>query len=107
MERINRQVVLANRPHGPLDATTTEIRDVAVAPLEEGQALVAVRYLSIDATIRTWMDDAPGYLPPIGIGEMIRSGGAGEVIESRSDRYAVGDLERCRLFQVALTFRRR
>jgi len=92
MERINRQVVLANRPHGPLDATTTEIREVPVAPLEEGQALVAVRYLSIDATIRTWMDDAPGYLPPIGIGEMIRSGGAGEVIESRSDRYAVGDL---------------
>jgi NADPH-dependent curcumin reductase CurA len=51
-----------------------------------------VRYLSIDPTIRTWMDDAPGYLPPIGIDEVVRCGGIAEVIESNSSRYSVGDL---------------
>ncbi len=57
-----------------------------------GEALVAVRYLSIDPTIRGWMNDAPGYLPPIGLGDVIRSVGAGEVIASSSDRYRVGDI---------------
>ena len=36
------------------------------------------------------MDDAPGYLPPIGIDEVIRAGGVGEVVESNSDAYTVG-----------------
>ncbi len=58
----------------------------------EGEALAKVRYLSIDPTIRTWMDDAPGYLPPIGIGEVVRSGGVVEIVESNSERYKPGDL---------------
>ena len=53
MERINRQVVLANRPHGPLDATTTEIREVPVAPLEEGQALVVMESMKMQMQIRS------------------------------------------------------
>lgn len=58
----------------------------------DGEALVKVRYLSIDPTIRTWMDDVPSYLPPIQIGEVVRSGGVGEVIESRTDAYQPGQL---------------
>jgi NADPH-dependent curcumin reductase CurA len=38
------------------------------------------------------MDDVPSYLPPIGIGEVIRSGGVGEVIKTRSDAYSPGQL---------------
>jgi NADPH-dependent curcumin reductase CurA len=38
------------------------------------------------------MDDAPGYLPPIGIGEVVRSGGVAEILRSNCDRYAPGDL---------------
>jgi NADPH-dependent curcumin reductase len=55
-------------------------------------ALVKVKYLSIDPTIRTWMNDAPGYLPAIEIGAVVRGGGIGEVVETTSDRYKVGDL---------------
>lgn len=40
-----------------------------------------VELLSIDPTIRTWMDDVQGYLPPIALGEVIRSVGIGEVVE--------------------------
>jgi NADPH-dependent curcumin reductase CurA len=38
------------------------------------------------------MDDAPGYLPPIGIGEVVRSSGVAEVLASNSERYAPGDM---------------
>src|SRR5689334_515871 len=38
------------------------------------------------------MDDVPSYLPPIQIDEVIRSGGLGEVVESRSDAYSPGQL---------------
>jgi hypothetical protein len=89
---VNRQVVLKERPVGMVGPSTTAVVEAAVPELEEGQALVRVRYLSIDPTIRTWMDDAPGYLPPIGIDEVIRSGGAGEVVASRSSRYEVGQM---------------
>ena len=76
-----RRDLLASRPSGLVDDTTVRFDDTARVPEPaEGQALIRVRYLSIDPTIRTWMDDAPGYLPPIGIGEVVRGGGIGEVV---------------------------
>jgi NADPH-dependent curcumin reductase len=88
----NRRLVLAERPTGLVDDTTVRLESEQLAELQDGEALVAIRYLSIDPTIRTWMDDAPGYLPPIQIDEVIRSGGIGEVIESRSPNYSPGQL---------------
>ena len=38
------------------------------------------------------MDDAPGYLPPIELGAVVRGSGTGVVVESCTDRYAVGDI---------------
>ena len=57
--------------------------------MSDGQFLVAVRYLSIDPTIRGWMQHDT-YLPKIAEGEVIRSLGAGEVIESENEKYPVG-----------------
>jgi hypothetical protein len=91
MDAVNRRVVLAERPEGLVGPTTTRLEETPVPEIAEGEALVKVAYLSIDPTIRGWMNDAPGYLPPIGIGEVVRSGGIGEVVASRSSRYAVGD----------------
>ena len=88
----NRRIVLAERPSGLIDAQTVRVVEDSVPKPGPHEALVRVRYLSIDPTIRTWMDDAPGYLPPIGLGEVVRGGGIGEVVSSNSDRYAVGDL---------------
>ncbi len=92
MPDVNRRLVLAARPSGMVDASTVSQGDAAVPEPGDGEALVQVRYLSIDPTIRTWMDDAPGYLPPIAIDEVIRGAGIGEVVASRSERYRVGDL---------------
>jgi NADPH-dependent curcumin reductase CurA len=92
MTEINRRLLLATRPTGMVDASTVRLDEMPVPSPGPGEALVRVRYLSIDPTIRTWMDDAPGYLPPIGIGEVIRGAAIGEVAASNSDHYAVGDL---------------
>jgi NADPH-dependent curcumin reductase CurA len=88
----NRQLLLRERPTGLVNQATTEL--VTTEPPTPGvdEALIRVGYLSIDPTIRTWMDDAPGYLPPIGIGDVVRGAGTGVVVESNSDRYQVGDI---------------
>jgi len=88
----NRRIILARRPEGMVDDTTTSLVDAPVPTCEEGTALIRVGLVSVDPTIRTWMNDAPGYLPPIGVGDVIRAYGAGVVVESRSDNYRVGDV---------------
>ena len=89
---MNRQIILANRPVGAVDGTTTTLVESPRPSCGPDQALIKVGMLSIDPTIRTWMNDAPGYLPPIGIGDVIRSSGAGVVVESNSSRYNPGDI---------------
>ena len=76
----SRRIVLATRPSGMVDETTTRLEECPVPEPGPGEALIAVRYLSMDPTIRTWMDDAPGYLPPIGLGDTVRGAGVGEVL---------------------------
>ncbi len=88
----NRRLVLAERPSGMVNESTTRLEEPELPELGPGEALAKVRYISIDPTIRTWMDDAPGYLPPIGIGEVVRSGGVVEIVASNSERYKPGDL---------------
>ncbi|WP_421119508.1 hypothetical protein ACE2AJ_19430 [Aquihabitans daechungensis] len=73
----NRRLVLAQRPTGMVDDDVVRLETTAVPAPGPGEAVVKVSHLSIDPTIRTWMDDAPGYLPPIEIDAVIRSGGSG------------------------------
>ena len=88
----NRRMILAERPSGMVDEQTVRLQEAEVPVPGAGEALAKVRYVSIDPTIRTWMDDAPGYLPPIAIDEVVRSGGVAEVISSDCDLYAPGDM---------------
>ena len=88
----NRRWVLARRPVGMVDGETLRLEAGGRPSPGPGEALARVRWLSIDPTIRTWMDDRPGYLPPIAIGDVVRGAGMAEVVESRTDRYAVGDV---------------
>jgi NADPH-dependent curcumin reductase CurA len=48
--------------------------------------------LSLDPAMRGWMNDAKSYIPPVGINEVMRAGGIGKIIASRSPAFAVGDL---------------
>jgi hypothetical protein len=92
MTEHNRRLVLAERPRAMVDESTVRLEEAPVPEAGPGQALIRVRYLSIDPTIRTWMNAGGGYVPPIALGEVVRSAGIGEVVASHSDRFAPGDL---------------
>jgi NADPH-dependent curcumin reductase CurA len=88
----NKRWVLAKRPHGMISEANWKLEEQPVAPLADGEALVQVLYLSCDPAMRGWMEDRPSYLPPVGMGEVMRAGGVGRVVESRSPALAAGDL---------------
>jgi NADPH-dependent curcumin reductase CurA len=88
----NRQIVLRRRPTGLVAEGDTELVSTPAPRPAQGEALVRITYVGIDAAARTWLDDQPGYLPPVALGEVVRAAGIGEVIESRCDAYAVGDV---------------
>ncbi len=91
MTERNRRIVLAERPQGNVEDKTVRLEHGDVPEPAAGEALLRNRYLSIDPTIRTWMDDVRGYLPPIQIDEVVRCAAVAEVVRSNSDRYSVGD----------------
>jgi NADPH-dependent curcumin reductase len=86
----NRQVRLAQRPTGMPGPETWEHTTEAVPELGEGEVHVAVKFLSLDPAMRGWMNEGRSYIEPVGIGEVFRAGGVGEVVASRSDRFAEG-----------------
>ncbi|GAB5486999.1 MAG: NADP-dependent oxidoreductase [Parasphingorhabdus sp.] len=87
----NKTVRLAERPVGEITDSTFEIGLEAVSELNDDEIRVALEYCSVDPAMRTWLADKASYVPPMAIGELMRSGGIGEVIETRSTDYQVGD----------------
>ena len=92
MPLTNRQILLRRRPNGLLSPEDTELVTTAAPVPADGEALLRTTYIGLDAAARTWLNDQPGYLPPVALGEVIRAAGIGEVVESRCDAYQVGDL---------------
>ncbi|PYT70514.1 MAG: NADP-dependent oxidoreductase [Acidobacteria bacterium] len=90
MTAVNRQLVLHSRPKGMLAPGDLQLKETAVPGLQDGQALARVKYLSIDPTMRIWMA-ADSYLPAVAIGEVMRSFGFAEIVESRHPDYRKGD----------------
>lgn len=81
---------LIARPEGEPKDSDFELRPIPPRPLNDGEARVAVRYVSVDPAMRIWMTEQKSYWPPVGLGEVMRAGGAGEVVESRNPRLPVG-----------------
>jgi NADPH-dependent curcumin reductase CurA len=90
-QRINRKIVLVKRPEGEVTPDCMRLSEGPAPEPADGEALIKNLYLSLDPTQQGWMK-YDTYMPAIPIGEVIRSGGVGEVIESRSPHYALGQL---------------
>ena len=91
MELINHQFRLAARPAGlpkPSDWTYT---NEPVREPRAGEILIKILYISLDPAMRGWMNEGKSYIAPVGIGEVMRAGAAGRVIESKNPAFAVGD----------------
>jgi NADPH-dependent curcumin reductase CurA len=89
---MNRQILLRRRPTGLVSPEDTELITSPAPEPADGEALVRTTYVGLDAAARTWLNDVPGYLPPVQLGEVIRAAGIGEVVASRCAAYAVGDV---------------
>ena len=91
MPDANRQWILAARPLGLITAGVLQLKESPLPAPEDGQALARVKYLSIDPTMRVWMADVPQYMPPVQLGEVMRSIGLAEIVESRHPDFKKGD----------------
>lgn len=89
---INRQWVLAKRPHGVVTEDNFEYREVPIPEPGEGQVLLRTLYLSFDPTQRGWMEDRESYMPPVALGEPMRAGAVAQVVESHHPDFAKGEL---------------
>ena len=88
---INLQIHLDNRPAGEAAASNFKLVSTETPALVDGQVLVRHHYLSLDPYMRGRMNDAKSYTAPQALHEVMVGGTAGEVIESRSDKFAAGD----------------
>jgi NADPH-dependent curcumin reductase len=91
MEAVNRQYRLAARPVGLPKPSDWDYCSHPVPEPGPEEVLVRIDYLSMDPAMRGWMNDGRSYIPPVGIGEVMRSLAAGQVIESNHPALAVGD----------------
>ncbi len=87
----NQQIHLDNRPQGEAVASNFKLVATDTPALQDGQVLVRNHFLSLDPYMRGRMNDAKSYAQPQPVGEVMQGGTAGEVVESRSPKFAVGD----------------
>jgi NADPH-dependent curcumin reductase len=87
----NHQFKLARRPTGMAQRSDFAYTQSPVAEPRDGEVLVKVLYISLDPAMRGWMNEGKSYIPPVGIGEVMRAGAVGRVIASNDPKIAVGD----------------
>ncbi len=88
----NRQVKLASRPQpGLFQRQNFAIENTPIPSPGEGEILIRVEVISLDPAMRGWVNDGKSYVPPVGIGEVMRAYAAGIVEKSNHPKFAVGD----------------
>lgn len=91
----NRFWRIARRPEGTDFAAALELDEAPLAPLGTDEIRIRNSHLSMDAGTRMWLTDREdGYQPPLPLGIPMSGLVLGEVIESRADGFAPGDLVR-------------
>jgi NADPH-dependent curcumin reductase CurA len=91
MNLTNHQFRLAARPVGMPKRTDWTYSQERAAEPNEGELLVKVLYISLDPAMRGWMNEGKSYVPPVGIGEVMRALAVGRVIASRHPKFPAGD----------------
>lgn len=92
MTGVNRQFLLAARPHGMVKESDFEYREVPVPQVGEGEALIRTRYISLDPSMRGQMENRADYTAPLAIGDVMRARGVGEIVASKNPELPVGAL---------------
>jgi len=91
MQRVNRQIILTEKPQEKLSLANFALAEGEVPAPGEGEALVRTRYISLDAANRAWMQGVT-YRAALSSGEVMAGGALAEVVESRDPSLAPGDI---------------
>ena len=90
---MNKKLILAKRPVGMPTEDTWEYQTSEIPKAGKGQVVVKTHYISLDPAMRGWMNAARSYIPPVEIGDVMRAGTIGEVIEVNDHpHFKVGDV---------------
>jgi len=91
MALMNHSFELAARPVGLPKRTDWNFKETPVREPGADELLVKIIYISLDPAMRGWMNESRSYVPPVGIGEVMRALALGRVIESRNPKFAAGE----------------
>lgn len=91
MTQTNRSWIYAAPLTGKLGIENFALREEALPPLRQGQALIKNRMISLDPANRAYFS-AQTYRPQLVVGDVMAGFGIGEVVESLDPRFAPGDL---------------
>ncbi len=87
----NKQWLLKQRPFGEPTSDTWEFSQSDMPSIGDGQLLIKVEYVSLDPAMRGWLNDAKSYIEPVQIGDVMRAGTVGLVLESQHPKFSAGD----------------
>ncbi|KAJ9617066.1 hypothetical protein H2200_000787 [Cladophialophora chaetospira] len=95
MAPTHKSVVLAKRPKdnivpGETFKLVSDTPTPSASDLKDGEVLFETNYMSIDPAMRGWLNDTRSYIPPVKVGEIMRSGAIGTVKASKSSKFPVG-----------------
>ncbi|MEM9287178.1 MAG: NADP-dependent oxidoreductase [Pseudomonadota bacterium] len=88
----NRQWLLKSRPESLVGPENFEFVEGDMPQIGDGEILVRSLYFSMDPTQRGWLHEEDNYVEPVQIGAPMRAGGIGQVVDSKLDGFAAGDL---------------
>ena len=91
MAETNRQILLDELPQGKLGPEHFKLVESPRPQAGDGEALVRIRYISLDAANRAWMQGAT-YRSALTSGQVMAGGALAEVVESRDPSLKPGDL---------------
>src|SRR5229473_2149473 len=90
-DNVNRQVLLVEKPTGKLGPEHFKISKAAIPEPGEGEVLLRVRYISLDAANRAWMHGAT-YRAAVEANTVMAGGGIADVVSSKAPGLAPGDI---------------
>ncbi|MGF6396026.1 NADP-dependent oxidoreductase [Pseudomonas plecoglossicida] len=84
-------ITLIKRPVTDINRDCFELVTREIPALNSGEFLVKQTHMSLDPAMRNWMqDNHDSYIPPVAIGDVMRSFGVGEVVASKHPSFPVG-----------------
>lgn len=92
MEKYTKKFILKRRPSGEASTNNFELTEEKLSPMNDRDLLVKAKYFSVDPYMRNRMNNVESYVPPFELNAAISGDGIAEIVETKSERYQVGEL---------------